>query len=123
MATTTMQATQIKTASGFDVLAGIWLIIAPFALNYSANAGSTVNDIVVGAVVILLAGYEMIGEHFRQSTASWLNVLLGAWLVFAPFALNIPSGSAAMWNDLIAGVVIGGLALYSALTTPSEIEG
>jgi len=39
----------------FEMLCGLWLIVAPFALAYSAMRSSTVNDVVVGVVTIIVA--------------------------------------------------------------------
>ncbi|MBU6389453.1 SPW repeat protein [Patescibacteria group bacterium] len=111
---------QVRTASGLDVVAGLWLIAAPFIFNYSVNGGSTTNDIIVGIVVLVLAATQAAGENYRMSWPSWVNVLLGIWLIIAPFALSYPSGSAAMWNDIVLGIVVGILALVSALSVPSE---
>lgn len=124
MATTTLQqATQIRVVSGLDVVAGLWLMLAPFIFDYSANGGSIANDMIVGAAVLLLAGYEMFGENYRLSAPSWVNVLLGIWLIATPFVLNFASGSAAMWNDIVLGVIVGCTALFNALSTPEESEG
>lgn len=122
MATTldVMQARQVRTASGLDVLAGLWLVVAPFIFNYSSNGGSVANDVAVGIAVLLLAGVQVTGDNYRYSWPSWANVLLGAWLLVSPFVLSFPSGSAAMWNDVVLGVVVGGLALYSAVSASSD---
>lgn len=46
---------QVQTAATTDVLLGIWLVIAPFALGYSHNSGALWNDIIVGVVILILA--------------------------------------------------------------------
>lgn len=125
MATTlqigSMHQTEVRAASGTDVLAGLWLIAAPFVFNYSANGGSVWNDVTVGIVIALLAAVQ-VSEGRSSSWASWLNVGLGAWLIVAPFALGFPTGSAAMWNDIILGGVVGILALFSALTVSGDSD-
>lgn len=42
------------------VLAGIWLIIAPFVLDYSQTTSALWNDIIVGIIVAIVAifGYS-----------------------------------------------------------------
>lgn len=40
--------------SGLGVLAGIWLIVAPFVLNYT-NRTATTNDVILGALIILIS--------------------------------------------------------------------
>ena len=39
-----------------NVLLGAWMVASPFVLGYSAAAGPAWNDVVVGAIVVLLAG-------------------------------------------------------------------
>ena len=46
---------QVRTASGINVIAGIWLIIAPFTLGYASGI-SLVNDVILG---IIIAGFAL----------------------------------------------------------------
>ena len=39
-----------------NVLLGAWMIASPFLLGYSTAVGPAWNDIIVGALVVLLAG-------------------------------------------------------------------
>ncbi len=42
---------------------------------------------------------------------NWLNVLLGLWLIVAPFLIGYSKTSAgALWNDIIVGLAVGILA-------------
>lgn len=111
----------LRVTGGLEILSGLWLIAAPFVLNYAANGGSTVNDVLVGLAVLFLGGAQVLsGEESTSTWPSWLNALAGVWLVAAPFALNYATGSVAMWSSVIVGAVIGVSALSNALTTPSD---
>lgn len=46
---------QVQIASGLNVAAGIWLIVAPFVLGYSGTARALWNDIILGVIVLALA--------------------------------------------------------------------
>jgi hypothetical protein len=46
---------------------------------------------------------------------SWVNFILGLWLIVAPFALHYGDISVAMWNNVIIGIVVAILAIYRAL--------
>ncbi len=46
---------------------------------------------------------------------SWINFILGLWLIVAPFALHFRDVSAAMWNSVILGIVIAVLSIIRAL--------
>jgi SPW repeat len=49
---------------------------------------------------------------------AWMNVIAGALLVIAPFALGYDTLSdVAMYEAVAVGLLIGGLALWSALST------
>jgi hypothetical protein len=104
--------TTSSTSNGIDILAGVWLILAPFILSFSGLATATWNNIIVGAVVVVLA---IISLASTRSTASrWLNALAGAWLFFSPFILGYSTASRALWNDLILGAIIAIVSIWSA---------
>ena len=46
---------------------------------------------------------------------SWVNFVLGLWLIIAPFVLHYREVSSAMWNNVIVGIVIAILAIARAL--------
>lgn len=46
---------------------------------------------------------------------SWANFILGVWLVIAPFALVYRGISAALWDNVIVGIIIAVLAAWRAL--------
>lgn len=115
-ATTTLAAS-VKAASGLNVAVAVWLLVAPFVLGYSTRAAAFWNDIVIGVLVILFAGARVAAPRLGPSL-SWTNSAFGVWLVAAPFALGYSDIRNALWNDIISGVVIAVLALWSALSTP-----
>ena len=100
----------VMTASGLNILAGIWLIIAPFVLNYSSGDPYW-NDIVFGAIVALIGLARVTGAQ-RTSELSWINALIGVWIFISAFWLD-NTGRAA-WNDVILGIIVFVLAIASA---------
>ena len=100
----------VMAASGINVLAGIWLIIAPFVLGYN-DGDPHWNDIVFGAIVAVLALARVAGAY-RASWMSWLNMLIGAWIFISAFWLD--NTSTAETNDIILGAIVFVLGLISA---------
>lgn len=105
--------------SALVFLAGVWLVLAPFALDYPERPGGfdgRWNDIVVGVAVAAVALVRMVAP-IRTVTIGLINIGLGAWLVAAPFVLfyNDDEGVApsATVNDLVVGIVIVALATAS----------
>lgn len=101
---------QIVSLSGTNVLAGIWLIIAPWVLAYSVRDPRW-NDVVFGIIVGVLALIRVMGAY-RAEILSLINVLIGGWLIVAAFTID-HSGRAS-WNDVILGVIVFLLAVSSA---------
>lgn len=100
----------VATASGLNVLAGLWLIIAPFVLDYGSR-DSYGNDIIFGGLVAFLALLRISGAY-RESWMSYVNTLVGVWLFVAAFVVQ--STARAAWNDVILGVIVFCLGLVSA---------
>jgi SPW repeat len=42
----------------FQLLCGIWLIVGPFVLRYSGLAQATLNDMIAGALVVIVSVLE-----------------------------------------------------------------
>ena len=104
---------QAKTASGINLLAGIWLIMAPFLLGYSDFAEPTWNDVLVGVAVVIVAGVKL-SKPLSAAGISWVNVILGVWLIVAPFVLSYEAQN-AMWNDIVLGCIIAIFGIWSAV--------
>jgi predicted signal transduction protein with EAL and GGDEF domain len=105
-----------RTASGLNLLAGAWLIIAPWALGYSQVSAAVWNDVIVGATIVILAGIRTATPD-RYTGVSWTNVVLGVWLLVAPFILVYSAGGAPVWNDIIVGILVVSLGWVSAANT------
>ncbi len=50
-----------------------------------------------------------------NKTLNWLLVLVGIWLIIAPWVLNFSDNPGAMWNSIIFGVIVGVINLVGAL--------
>jgi hypothetical protein len=61
------------------VLLGLSLIVAPFVLDYSGGDPYR-NDIVFGAIVAVIALVRVAGAY-KASWLSYLNGLIGVWLL------------------------------------------
>lgn len=105
----------VRASSGVNVVLGVWLIAAPFVLAYSEVRAAMWNDVIVGVVILALAGYR-VAQPAQSAGLSWVNVVLGIWLIAAPFALGYGDTTAAMWNDVIVGIAVAVLGAVSAMT-------
>lgn len=100
----------VAVVSGLAVLAGVWLVVAPFVLGYAAG-DPTPNDIVCGVVIGTL-GLAQVTGAYRATWLSWATAALGVWLFVA--ALWIDDSGQAVGNDIVAGVVVFALGVAGA---------
>lgn len=114
----------VKGASSLVVLAGLWLAVSPWLLGYGDQAGSAVNSVLVGLLVAVLAAVR-VARPRSSPLLSWANVLLGAWLIAAPFVLVADGlgGTAVYWNQAVVGVVVVVLATISAMASTERRTG
>lgn len=108
--------TQVKTASGLNILAGLWLVLAPWALAYGTVEPALWNSVIIGLAVAVLA-IVRVGMPLQYEGISWINFVLGIWLILAPFILGFGAIELAMWNSVVVGVIVLALAAWSAVAT------
>lgn len=98
---------------------GVWLFFAPFFMSYGplTNAAAWNSYIVGGAVSVFAVWALSSPEKWEE----WVNLALGAWLVIAPFALDFyGTQETAAWNQIVAGVLIGGDAIWALAQRPTH---
>lgn len=110
--------TTSKSLSILNMIFGIWLIISPYILTYS-TAQAKWQQTVAGVIVLVLAGVRYFVP--RASWASWINAIVGAWMIIAPFATNY-NDTAAYWNEVIFGIGVLLVALWNASLHPIDIH-
>jgi hypothetical protein len=94
----------------FNVLLGIWLMVAPDVLHYNGIAAD--NDHIIGPVVVSFAIIALSG---CTRTVSKFNIPLGVWLVVAPWILNYEN-QVPLINDMASGVLITVFSFFKRKT-------
>jgi hypothetical protein len=94
---------------------GLWLIVSPFVLNYIDYTNiAALNSYILGVGVIAFAAIAL---TIPQMWEEWVNLVLGVWLLIAPFVLGFQGDFVPMANHLILGVLIAGDALWAMYPT------
>jgi len=107
---------QVDFASGANIVLGAWLVISPFILGYSGNSAALWNDIIFGVVILLLA-WARVANPGGVSALSWINAVIGLWLIAVPFVFGFSTDPTALWNNIISGALVTILGAWSALAT------
>lgn len=84
---------------------GLALVLAPFVLGYSDNAGALWSSIILGGVVVLVSLYEGLVRD-KSDWEYWLAGLAGVLSILAPFLLNFSAVATAMWVSIILGLLV-----------------
>ncbi|HVU22517.1 MAG TPA: SPW repeat protein [Opitutus sp.] len=106
------RAATVTSSSVINLILGAWLFISNWIIGYTM-LGILWSNVIAGAVIFILAAIRL-GARSHAGAPSWINALIGAWVIISPFAFN--ASVAQRWNCVIAGaiVVIFGFASGSA---------
>lgn len=112
---------QARAASGVNILLGIWLIISPWVYDFATGVGaaSTWNSVILGILVVICAANRYASPRSSPGF-SWANVVFGIWALISPWVYGYSGDLAAMWNSVIAGILIALLAIWSGGITVAD---
>ncbi len=125
----------MKTAKSLNwvvAILGIWELLAPFILSYSKvqkaaegaqkaaalpKTGNAMWDaIIIGIVLLIVGAWAALSNSVGLiKSLSWLNAILGLWLIIAPFTLGYSKLASAMWNDVVIGIIVLVVGAWAAL--------
>lgn len=109
-------------ASWVNVVLGLWLIVAPFALAYSTVSTAVYEDVILGVVIAALGLWSALGERTRVTMGvRWVTAVAGLWVFLAPFVLAYTDTVRAMASDLIVGFVVLVLSVWEALAVRTAV--
>jgi SPW repeat len=112
---------QARAASGTNILLGIWLIASPWVYTLSERT-SAVCVVCLGAVVSLFAALRL--AALRESVGlSGVNFVLGFLAAASPWACGYAGHWGATINNLLLGVLIAILAIWSGTATLVQEKG
>ncbi|WP_033260828.1 SPW repeat protein [Amycolatopsis vancoresmycina] len=120
MTSTGSPATRHRTAvagaaAGFVLLAGLYLVMAPWITGFGGAGVLALSDTLVGLVLIALAIARTASR--RLALIGWVVPVLGAWAAVSPWLLRQSGGTSpttgALVGNVVAGlvVVVAGVAL------------
>ena len=89
-----------------SVAIGVWLTFT--RVSFGSSGAMANSDHLIGALVVTFSimAFAEVGRAVR-----FLNVLLGAWLIAAPWLLDGIATPLAVWNGVICGALLISLAI------------
>lgn len=133
----TNQTLNLTLTGSLGIVGGIWLLIAPFLLNYKDTAAAnlqtnannaTILSLIAGAVAIVLAGFAVATERMPQLRpyryiAGFALLALGLVLMAAPYLFNYAVLRNPLWSLQITGgifALIAGFVMQELFKTETE---
>jgi hypothetical protein len=109
-----------KTISRWNMAAAVLLFISPFVFSYTTTTASSFDDYIVGVVVFVLAA---IRQYLTSKNVglSWINAILGLWLIVSPFVMAF-TNVYAIWTNVVLGLAIGILSIASVNETSKSLN-
>lgn len=92
----------MKRISWINLILGIWLIISPSLVGYSASHPPAGNSVILGILLIASSWWILVTDTIE---VGWFQILCGIWLIIAPFILGYHALTSAMSNDVIVGII------------------
>jgi len=102
------------------ILLGAWLILAPLTGIGLVSDIAAINSYLTGTAVVIIAFAAISHTDIWKE---YTNVALGLWLVAAPFVLGFTTLVAPMYNQVITGLLIAGIAVAAALQQSPPTAG
>jgi hypothetical protein len=101
------ESAELRVATIVSILLGAWVLVSPFVLGVPAKSAVMWNNVVVGAIAIVLG---LVGG--KHEAFQGLTVVLATWLFASTFVLNF-SGLGFMWNNVISVFALVAVAAYA----------
>lgn len=104
----------VQSTFGLALLAGVYAAISPWVVGFDAATRLTVNNLIMGiAVAVMAIGFGWALD--RTHGMAWTLPVLGVWLIISPWVIAGMSPSANMiWSNVCVGGVVTALGLSAA---------
>ncbi len=83
------------------MLVGVWLIVSPWLLGYSDETTPQLLAVVPGAILVAA---ELANVEGHTDAEEWVDVMVGAGLVVAPFVFGFDSETVPTGNSIASGL-------------------
>jgi hypothetical protein len=111
---------RLKHIVEIDMLLGVWLIVVPFILGYSAYTIELANDMAIGALLIGCSWW-ILATGTGGVGASVLQVLGGLWLIASPLCFHYARLSRVYSNDVTVGILAATVSFMATWMLESRL--
>lgn len=99
------EAPTAKAVAGLTFLTGFYLTISPWVVGFSRFTTLTVNNLIIGIALAMLA-FGFASAYGRTHGIAWVAPLIGVWTIIAPWVVSgYVATASTIWNNVVTGVV------------------
>ena len=99
-----------KPQDWINLILAVCLFVSPWALGFAGEQNPAWNAWIVSAALAIFAAAAI--SAFAE-WEEWVNLILGVWLVAAPWALGFAANVNAMWTHVIVGVLTAAISAWA----------
>jgi hypothetical protein len=107
-----------RVVNGLIFLSGLYLAISPWVVGFHPRPTLSVNNLLTGIAVALLA-LGLASAYGRTHGIAWVTPLIGAWTIVSPWII---SGRPATTGSIISNVVVGALIFLLGLAVTAGMR-
>ncbi|MGP4043892.1 SPW repeat protein [Streptomyces sp. 2A115] len=102
-----------QAVEGLILLSGLYLAISPWIVGFSGASSITVNNLILGiAVAVLALGFGSVYE--RTYGMGWVAAAIGVWTIVAPWAVT---GNVDTTKTVTSNVIVGAAVMILGIAT------
>lgn len=94
----------------FNLILAACLFISPWLFGFVGDVMPTRNAWIVAAVLALVASAAL--SAFAE-WEEWVNLVLGLWLMVAPWMLGFTGNFNAFWTHMILGILTAAVSAWA----------
>src|SRR5581483_11848836 len=85
------------------------LFVSPWVLGFAGETAAAWTAWATGIVIAVFAGAALV--QFKP-WEEWASLVLGVWLVIAPWLIGFAATVAALWTHVVLGVLLAAVAAW-----------
>jgi hypothetical protein len=86
------------------------LLISPWIVGFAAVTYPAWNAWIVAVLLVIVAGAAL--SAFAE-WEEWAGLILGLWLIVAPWVLGFAGDAGAMWTHVVLGVLTAAVSAWA----------
>lgn len=99
-----------KPQDWMNLILAVALFLSPWVMGFAGEFMPAWNAWIVGVVIgaLALATLTVFSEW-----EEWVNMVLGIWLVVAPWLLDFATNANAMWTHVVVGLLVAAISAWA----------